>query len=95
MGEPVGNHRLYPEASSRRSRTSFCDAEKTCNNWRRFFNNQAMASADRDGHTEERPPPLFVTTHWSVVLAAGHGDTTRADDALAHLCQTYWYPLYA
>lgn len=54
-----------------------------------------MATDERDGHTADRPQPLFVTTHWSVVLAAGHGDTTRADDALAHLCQTYWYPLYA
>jgi RNA polymerase sigma factor (sigma-70 family) len=54
-----------------------------------------MAADKRDGYTEDRPEPLFVTTHWSVVLAAGHGDTTRADDALAHLCQTYWYPLYA
>jgi RNA polymerase sigma-70 factor (ECF subfamily) len=54
-----------------------------------------MASDESDDHTEDRPQALFVTTHWSVVLAAGHGDTTRADDALAHLCQTYWYPLYA
>ena len=43
------------------------------------------------------PPqrPAFVTTHWSVVLTAGRSDTTRARDALAKLCQTYWYPLYA
>ena len=40
--------------------------------------------------------PAFVTTHWSVVLAAGRGtDTSRARDALARLCQTYWHPLYA
>ena len=39
--------------------------------------------------------PAFVTTHWSVVLTAGLADTTRANDALARLCQTYWYPLYA
>lgn len=39
--------------------------------------------------------PIFVTTHWSVVLAAGRNDTTRARDALARLCQTYWHPLYA
>jgi RNA polymerase sigma factor (sigma-70 family) len=36
----------------------------------------------------------FVTTHWSVVLTAGRSDTTRAQAALARLCQTYWYPLY-
>jgi RNA polymerase sigma factor (sigma-70 family) len=39
--------------------------------------------------------PVFVTTHWSVVLAAGRSETTRSRDALARLCQTYWYPLYA
>ena len=38
--------------------------------------------------------PAFVTTHWSVVLTAGRNDTTRAQDALARLCQTYWFPLY-
>lgn len=37
----------------------------------------------------------FLTTHWTVVLAAGDGDSTRARDALATLCRTYWYPLYA
>ncbi len=44
---------------------------------------------------ESRRWPAFVTTHWSVVLTAGGSDSTRAQDALARLCQTYWYPLYA
>ncbi len=39
--------------------------------------------------------PVFVTTHWSVVLMARRSDTTRAHDALARLCQAYWHPLYA
>src|SRR5437867_390952 len=43
----------------------------------------------------EKPDAYFVTTHWSVVLTAGRRDTTQARDALAKLCQTYWYPLYA
>lgn len=38
---------------------------------------------------------VFATTHWSVVLAAGRNDTTRAHDALAKLCCAYWYTLYA
>jgi RNA polymerase sigma factor (sigma-70 family) len=42
-----------------------------------------------------QPQPAFVTTHWSVVLKAGRTDTTQARAALARLCQTYWYPLYA
>jgi RNA polymerase sigma-70 factor (ECF subfamily) len=37
----------------------------------------------------------FVTTHWSVVLSAGHSDAPRARHALERLCQTYWTPLYA
>ena len=37
---------------------------------------------------------IFATTRWSLVLAAG-GDSPGAHDALAHLCQSYWYPLYA
>jgi len=39
--------------------------------------------------------PVFVTTHWSVVLTAGDSNTTIAHEALAKLCQTYWFPLYA
>ena len=41
-----------------------------------------------------RRSPVFVTTQWSVVLSAGGSDTTVARDALAKLCETYWYPLY-
>jgi len=37
----------------------------------------------------------FVTTHWSVVVAAGRSDSTRAQSALSTLCQAYWYPLYS
>ncbi|MHC1764793.1 MAG: RNA polymerase sigma factor [Verrucomicrobiia bacterium] len=39
--------------------------------------------------------PLFTTTHWSVVLAARPGDSSKAAEALERLCRTYWYPLYA
>ncbi|HYG33252.1 MAG TPA: sigma-70 family RNA polymerase sigma factor [Clostridia bacterium] len=48
-----------------------------------------------DGATPGPADARFVTTHWSVVLAAGQTDVTRAQTALARLCQTYWYPLYA
>ncbi len=40
-------------------------------------------------------PASFVTTHWSVVLAAGNSASPRASDALEQLCRVYWYPLYA
>jgi RNA polymerase sigma-70 factor (ECF subfamily) len=37
----------------------------------------------------------FTTTCWSAVLRAGANDSTEAQAALARLCRTYWYPLYA
>lgn len=46
--------------------------------------------------TENLVRGRFKTTHWSVVLACSREDDTRqAQDALAKLFQTYWYPLYA
>jgi len=60
-------------------------------------------TTDHQGADSSTAPPssreagadIFVTTHWSVVLTAGRSDTTRAHDALARLCRTYWRPLYA
>lgn len=40
-------------------------------------------------------PGDFRTTHWSVVLCAGGKQSTAVEAALAKLCRTYWYPLYA
>ena len=38
----------------------------------------------------------FATTRWSLVLRAGAGASVAgADEALASLCEAYWYPLYA
>jgi RNA polymerase sigma-70 factor (ECF subfamily) len=36
----------------------------------------------------------LATTHWSVVLAAAHGQSPAAAAALEELCRGYWYPLY-
>lgn len=35
-----------------------------------------------------------MTTHWSVVQAAGEEESASGDAALAELCGTYWYPIY-
>ena len=50
----------------------------------------------------DAPPGLaagnasFNTTHWTMVLACSdQNDSARAQQALADLFQTYWYPLYA
>jgi RNA polymerase sigma-70 factor (ECF subfamily) len=37
----------------------------------------------------------FASTRWSVVAAAGRRESPEARAALAILCQSYWYPLYA
>jgi RNA polymerase sigma factor (sigma-70 family) len=53
-------------------------------------------SSDRDAAMS--PPHAgaqFTTTHWSVILAAGHDSSPGAHEALEQLCRTYWYPLYA
>src|SRR5215813_8929321 len=39
--------------------------------------------------------PGFNTTHWTVILQARDPNGTSAREALASLCATYWYPLYA
>jgi DNA-directed RNA polymerase specialized sigma24 family protein len=58
----------------------------------------------KEGDERAEPPdagrgsprnPVFATTHWSVVLAANDSETDVARDALAQLCESYWYPLYA
>lgn len=45
---------------------------------------------------QERDRAGFNATRWTVVMAAARGnDSPRAAEALAELCRTYWYPLYA
>ncbi len=45
--------------------------------------------------TRYLPQPLFVTTRWSVVLAAQDKSSPDSAAALEALCRAYWYPLYA
>lgn len=51
--------------------------------------------------TRSAPHPVidgkhaFATTQWTVVLRAARPDSPEAAAALATLCRTYWYPLYA
>jgi RNA polymerase sigma-70 factor (ECF subfamily) len=49
------------------------------------------ASETADG----RPAALFLTTRWSVVLAAKDKSAVDCRPALEILCRDYWYPLYA
>jgi RNA polymerase sigma-70 factor (ECF subfamily) len=50
-----------------------------------------MESTDKQAQSGGQEDSHFATTSWSLVLAAGG----RSQEALAELCQTYWYPIYA
>ena len=39
-------------------------------------------------------PGLFVTTRWSIILAA-NSDSDPGREAMEVLCRTYWFPVYA
>ena len=39
--------------------------------------------------------PSFITTRWSLVLAGADQGSRESRDALAYLCEVYWYPLYS
>ena len=52
-------------------------------------------ASDPPGDEPAPPRGYFATTQWTLVLHAGQGDSTGAREALAQLCQSYWYPLYA
>lgn len=51
--------------------------------------------SDPSSAASDHPQDVFVTTRWTVVLAAGHKSSPDSDQALADLCQAYWFPLYA
>ncbi len=54
-----------------------------------------MSSHPATGQGARADAQWFTTTHWSVVLAAGHSTAPGAHQALDSLCRTYWPPLYA
>ena len=56
---------------------------------------QLMTSHATEAPTGRHGPPVFVTTRWSVVLAARNQASPDSARALETLCRTYWYPLYA
>ena len=58
------------------------------------FQSMSQANGQQTGATHSSGDCGFRTTHWSVVLAAGHESSGDPQQALATLCETYWYPLY-
>ena len=54
-----------------------------------------VSTTDSSTNSTSPRADCFVTTRWTVVLAAGRKSSAQSDRALGELCQTYWYPLYA
>ena len=54
-----------------------------------------MAADENKREPLPRRGDRFATTHWSMVLSAGQGRSPQASQALATLCESYWFPLYA
>ncbi len=54
-----------------------------------------MSVQEPDSEAAPARGAAFVTTQWSVVLAATDIDSPLAGKALERLCGTYWPPLYA
>src|SRR5258708_36061644 len=53
-----------------------------------------MTTVDNWPGQKIRNASWFLTTHWSVVLAAGM-NSSASEAALERLCRAYWYPLYS
>jgi RNA polymerase sigma-70 factor (ECF subfamily) len=53
------------------------------------------AGGDAAGRSTRAGAGVFATTHWSVVYSAMGEAEGDSAEALAQLCQSYWYPLYA
>jgi RNA polymerase sigma factor (sigma-70 family) len=56
--------------------------------------NGIMADTKSQSMTSLPGGGAFLTTRWTVVLAAGNAQDPHSKQALATLCQTYWRPLY-
>ena len=55
----------------------------------------AKASSDSPVSSALSRSPVFGTTLWSIVLAAGNPNHPGSAAALDRLCRMYWYPVYA
>ncbi len=55
-----------------------------------------MSGDLESGTGTSKPRHRFMTTRWTLVRSAHHGDDSESSrHALGELCEMYWYPLYA
>jgi len=53
-----------------------------------------MSHSNRGRSSGPKGGSAFVTTRWTLIVAAADPDSPESREALATLCQDYWYPLY-
>lgn len=73
------------------------ECASACNNSGKLLILSLMSRMETQGAEENMAGPVggsFVTTRWSLVLAARDRDSPDGDEALESLCRQYWYPLY-
>jgi DNA-directed RNA polymerase specialized sigma24 family protein len=56
--------------------------------------NESSSGAGDPPRAASAREEVFATTRWTVVMAAGHRGSPKAEVALEELCRTYWFPLY-
>jgi RNA polymerase sigma-70 factor (ECF subfamily) len=54
-----------------------------------------MSVGESNNSVIPQPARRFASTRWSLVVAAAQRDAAESQEALASLCELYWYPLYA
>jgi RNA polymerase sigma factor (sigma-70 family) len=54
-----------------------------------------MSAGDIHDQAVRQQPRQFASTRWSLIAAACGGGSPEAQEALAALCEIYWYPIYA
>ena len=91
MGQDLVNDAWSPAASCGGDEMGFVCAFKV---WPQVFKFAFVGEPASSDHLPASGRE-FVTTHWSVVLAARDGVSPQAAQALERLCRTYWFPLYA
>src|SRR5688572_22330144 len=81
-----------PSRSTRPSSVSCCCPRR----WRSLASGTGGCRSEAIlHHVLEHGRGGFQNTRWSLVLRAGTQPSKAADEALATLCEMYWYPLYA
>jgi RNA polymerase sigma factor (sigma-70 family) len=59
------------------------------------MDNEGQRMSGTEPYSGEASRSQFPLTRWSLIVATRERPTTQARSALADLCASYWYPLYA